>query len=51
MLEPTIVVLLILALIAAVPIWPHSRNWGYYPIGGIGLTLVGVVILLFIGVI
>ena len=51
MLEPTIFLLLILALIAAVPTWPHSKNWGYYPVGGIGLTLVVMVVLLFAGVI
>jgi hypothetical protein len=50
-LEPTIFLLLILALIAAVPTWPHSKNWGYYPVGGIGLTLVVMVVLLFAGVI
>jgi hypothetical protein len=50
-LEPTLVGLLILALIAAVPTWPHSKSWGYYPIGGIGIALVLVVALLFAGVI
>jgi len=45
-----LIVLLILALIAAVPTWPHSRRWGYYPTGGIGLALIVVVILLFTGV-
>ncbi len=30
----------ILCLIAALPIWPHSRSWGYYPTGGIGVMLV-----------
>jgi hypothetical protein len=34
-----LVVLLILVLIGAVPTWPHSRNWGYYPTSGIGLIL------------
>ena len=50
MLDAALVVLLILALIAAVPTWPHSRRWGYYPTGGIGLALIVVVILLFTGV-
>ena len=42
-------VVLLLALIGAVPIWPHSRRWGYYPTGGVGMVLLIVVILLFIG--
>jgi hypothetical protein len=50
MLVAALIVLLILALIAAVPTWPHSRRWGYYPTGGIGLALIVVVILLFTGV-
>jgi hypothetical protein len=40
---------LLLVLIGAVPIWPHSRRWGYYPTGGVGVVLVAVVILLLIG--
>jgi hypothetical protein len=51
MLAILLVVVLILALIGAVPTWPHSRNWGYYPSGGIGLALVVVVVLLFMGTI
>jgi FtsH-binding integral membrane protein len=51
MLGYTLIVVLILALIGAVPTWPHSRRWGYYPTGGIGLILLAVVILLFVGVI
>jgi hypothetical protein len=39
-------VLLILLLIGALPTWPHSRSWGYYPSGGVGLLLIIVVILL-----
>jgi hypothetical protein len=41
--------ILILALIGAIPTWPHSKNWGYYPSGGIGLILVFVVVLLLAG--
>jgi hypothetical protein len=37
---------LILALLLSVPAWPHSRGWGYYPSGGVGLIL--VVLLLFV---
>jgi hypothetical protein len=39
-------VILILVLIGAIPTWPHSRNWGYYPSGGLGLILVIVIILM-----
>jgi len=44
-----LLVILILALFGALPRWPHSRNWGYYPTGGIGLLLVVIVILLLLG--
>jgi len=43
------VVLLVLMLLGALPTWPHSRNWGYGPTGGLGLVLVIVVILLLLG--
>ena len=49
MLGTILIVLLILALFGALPRWPHSRNWGYYPTGGLGLILVVVLILLFMG--
>lgn len=51
MLGIIMVVLLILVLIGALPTWPHSRSWGYYPTGGVGLILVIVVVLLLIGAI
>jgi len=51
MLGIILIVFLILALIGAVPAWPHSKSWGYYPSGSIGLVLVLVVVLLFIGTI
>jgi hypothetical protein len=44
-----LLIVLILMLIGAVPSWPHSRNWGYGPIGGLGLLLVIVVVLLLMG--
>ena len=44
-----LVVLLILMLIGALPSWPHSRNWGYYPSSGLGLVLFILVILLLLG--
>ncbi len=46
-----LIVLLVLVLIGAFPSWPHSRSWGYYPSGGIGLILVIVVILLLMHVV
>jgi hypothetical protein len=46
MLGTVLIVLLILMLIGAFPTWPHSRSWGYYPSGGLGLVLVILVVLL-----
>ena len=39
-------VVLILMLFGALPTWPHSRSWGYYPSGGLGLVLVILVVLM-----
>jgi len=44
-----LLVVLIILLIGAVPSWPHSRNWGYWPSGGIGTILLIVLILLLLG--
>jgi hypothetical protein len=44
-----LIIILILLLIGAVPHWPYSRGWGYYPGGVIGLLLVVVLILLLLG--
>ena len=44
-----LLIVLILMLIGAVPSWPHSRNWGYGPSGGIGLVVLIIVILLVLG--
>jgi len=49
MLGTVLIVLLILMLVGAVPTWPHSRNWGYVPSGGLGLLLLIVIILLLMG--
>lgn len=49
MLGTVLIVVLVLALFGALPRWSHSRNWGYYPTGGVGLILVVVVILLLLG--
>jgi hypothetical protein len=49
MLTTILIVILILALLGALPAWPHSRSWGYYPSGGLGLVLLIVIILLLAG--
>ena len=49
MLGRILLVVLILALLGALPRWSHSRDWGYAPTGGVGLVLVIVVILLLMG--
>ena len=49
MLGTILIIILILALLGALPRWPHSREWGYVPTGGIGLVLLIVVILLVSG--
>ena len=46
-----LLIVLILLLLGAIPSWPHSRNWGYGPSGGIGLILLIVLILLLLRVI
>lgn len=46
MLGTILIVILLLALIGALPRWPHSRSWGYCPSGGVGLVLLIIVILL-----
>lgn len=44
-----LVIILIVLLLGTVPRWPHSRNWGYGPSGGLGLILVIILILLLLG--
>jgi VIT1/CCC1 family predicted Fe2+/Mn2+ transporter len=44
-----LIVILVLMLIGAVPSWPHSRNWGYRPVGGLGLILLIILILYMLG--
>jgi hypothetical protein len=44
-----LIIILILVLVGALPTWPHSRSWGYYPSGGLGLVLLIVLILLLMG--
>jgi Protein of unknown function (DUF3309) len=49
MLGTVLLVILILLLLGALPSWPYSRGWGYYPSGGLGLVLIIVLILLLMG--
>jgi hypothetical protein len=49
MLGTILVIVLILMLLGALPTWPHSRSWGYYPSGGVGLLLAILVVLLLLG--
>jgi Protein of unknown function (DUF3309) len=49
MLGTILLVLLILMLIGALPTWPHSRTWGYYPSGGLGLIALVLLVLLLLG--
>jgi len=49
MLGTILIVILILALVGALPRWNHSRDWGYAPTGGVGLVIVIVLILVLLG--
>jgi len=49
MLSTILIVVLILLLIGALPAWPYSAGWGYYPGGGIGLILIIIVVLALAG--
>jgi hypothetical protein len=44
-----LIVLLVLALFGALPRWSHSKSWGYYPTGGVGMVLLIVIVLLVLG--
>jgi hypothetical protein len=44
-----LLIIVVLLLIGALPSWPYSSGWGYYPSGGLGLVVVIVVILLLMG--
>ena len=48
-LGTVLIIVLILLLIGALPAWPYSRGWGYYPTGGLGLVLIVILILLLLG--
>jgi hypothetical protein len=49
MIGTILIVILVLALVGALPSWPHSRSWGYAPTGGLGLVLIIVLILVLLG--
>ena len=49
MLGTILIICLILALVGALPRWSHSREWGYFPTGGLGLVLVVILVLVFLG--
>ena len=44
-----LIIVLILLLLGAIPVWPHSRRWGYFPTGGLGLLLTVIIILVLLG--
>ena len=44
-----LLIVLIVLLVGVLPTWPHSRNWGYAPTGGLGLVVVVVLVLLLMG--
>ena len=44
-----LIVILVLALIGALPSWPYSKGWGYYPSSGLGLVVLVLVVLLLLG--
>ena len=44
-----LLIVLVLLLLGALPAWPYSRSWGYYPSGGLGLVLIILVALVLIG--
>ena len=48
-LSTILLVVLLLMLVGALPAWPHSRSWGYYPSSGLGLILVIVLIIVLMG--
>jgi hypothetical protein len=49
MMGTLLIIILILLLVGALPSWPYSSGWGYYPSGGLGLMLVIIIVLLLMG--
>jgi len=44
-----LIVVLVLLLLGVIPIWPHSKGWGYFPVGGLGLVLTIIIVLVLLG--
>jgi hypothetical protein len=44
-----LIIIVVLTLVSALPAWPHSRDWGYYPSGGLGLVAVVLIVLVLLG--
>jgi hypothetical protein len=44
-----LLIIIILFLVGALPAWPHSKSWGYYPSGGLGTILIIIIILMLMG--
>ena len=44
-----LLIVLVLMVVGVLPVWPHSRSWGYFPTGGLGLVLVIIIVLLLLG--
>ena len=44
-----LLIIVVLLLVGALPTWPHSREWGYYPTGGLGVVLLIILILVLLG--
>lgn len=49
MLEMIFLIVLIIILLGALPTWPYSRGWGYYPSGGVGILLAILILMLLFG--
>ena len=49
MLGTILLIVLVLMLLGALPAWPHSKNWGYFPSGGLGLVVVILLVLVLLG--
>jgi hypothetical protein len=48
-MSPILLIILVLLLLGALPTWPYSAGWGYYPSGGLGVLLVILIVLLVLG--
>lgn len=49
MLGIILIIVLVFLLLGAIPTWPHSKQWGYFPSGGLGLVLLIIIILVLLG--